>query len=321
MNSLQVKYFLTLCSERSFSKAASKLFVTQPSFSQFIKKIESEVGTELIDRSCSPIKLTEAGEAYHNACVQFAAIEEDMNNAISSLSELKSGRLSVGTESFRASTMLAKSIAAFKKEFPGVDIYVTEGSQKFLESGVASGDIDLAICSGEFDMNMFHSEVLADENLYMAVPKDDPVNMELTEYKLEHNEITGNSLKILKTPRCSIEMFSKLPYIELRQGEGISDNSKEIFRQAGVKPNTIVSARNLFTAVSFVLEGMGITIIPDTMIRYGNMLTHPYYYALDSVYAVNKVCLVTRRNKYMSRTAVEYCRILKQLIRSGTWRV
>lgn len=321
MNSLQVKYFLALCKERSFSRAAEKLYVTQPSFSQFIKKIESETGAELIDRSSTPIRLTEAGEAYYNACIQFAAIEEDMRSAISNISELKSGRLSVGATSFRASTMLAKSIAAFKREYSGVDVSIAEGSVKYLENGVASGEIDLAICSGEFDGSIFHKEILSDERLYMAVPQESEINVRLCEYRLEHSDITGNSLKILKTLPCSIAVFADEPYIALRHGESISDKCEKIYEEAHLSPKTIISAQNLYTAVSFVLEGVGCTLIPDTLIKYGNMQKHPCYYAIDSELTVNKVCLLTRKNRYLSRAAEEYSKILKQLIRSGTWRI
>ncbi len=321
MNSLQVKYFLTLYKEKSFSKAAQKLYVTQPSFSQYIKKTEAEIGAELIDRSCSPFKLTAAGEMFYNACIQFAAIEEDMRSSISNLSELKSGRLSVGTTSFRASTMLSKSIAYFKMEYPSIEVTISEGSVKFLEGSVASGETELAICSEAFDENVFHSEILSDEHIYMAIPRNMEINLRLSYYRLENSDISDNSLKILKTPPCPVSEFEKLPYINLKHGEEIAGICGKIFREAGIRPNTVLSAHNLYTALSFVMEGVGITLVPDTMIKYGNMKDHPYYYAVDSSFSANSICLITRKNRYLSRAAEEYGRILKQLIQSGTWRI
>ncbi|MGN0665642.1 MAG: LysR family transcriptional regulator [Huintestinicola sp.] len=321
MNSLQVKYFLTLCSERSFSKAAQKLYVTQPSFSQMIKKMESDAGTELIDRSCTPVRLTEAGEAYFNACRQFAAVEEDMRSALSNLSELKNGRLAVGTTSFRASTMLSKSVAAFKNEYGGVDISITEGSVKYLGSAVASGEIDLAICSGEFDDKIFHMEHLSDERLYIAFSPESKANERLEKYRLLAGEICGNSLKLLKTPSCPLKLIEDEPYIRLRHGESIADTCEKIFSEEGITPNTTIYAQSLNTAMSLVMEGIGYAIVPDTMIKYGNMKEHPYYYAVDSRMGTNKICLITRKNRYLSRAAEEYSKILKQLIQSGTWRI
>ncbi len=321
MNSLQVKYFLTLCKERSFSRAAEKLYVTQPSFSQFIKKIETELSAELVDRSCTPIKLTGAGEAYYNACVQFAAVEEDMLSTISNLSELKSGSLAIGTTSFRAATMLSKSIAAFKKEYSGIDITITEGSVTYLENAVSSGEIDLAICSCEPDNSIFRYEALADEQLYMAVPKDNPVNEVLSDRRLEFSDITGNSLKLLKTAPCDISIFASMPYISLEHGGEVNYRAERIFSEAGISPDAIINAQSINTAFSLVLEGMGITAVPDTMIKYGNLSRHPYYYAINSKEAINRIYLVTRKNRYLSRAAEEYSRILKQLIASGTWRI
>lgn len=321
MNSMQVKYFLTLCSEKSFSKAAQKLYVTQPSFSQFIKKTEADIGTELIDRSCTPIRLTEAGETFYKACQQFAAIEDDMLNSISGLSELKSGRLTVGTTSFRASTMLAKSISAFKKEYPGVEISITEGHLKTLENAVASGEIEIMICSGNTDENIFHCEPLADEHLYAAVCPDSPINERMKKYKLEYTDIAGNSLKMLKTPRCSISEFADEPFISLRHGEGMTEIINRIFAEAMIKPKVVFDAQNLYTAFSFAMEGMGFTFLPNTFIKYGNIRDHLNYYAIDSDYADSSIRLITRKNRYLSRAAEEYSKILKQLIQNGTWRI
>ncbi len=321
MNSLQISYFLTLCSEKSFSKAAQKLFVTQPSFSQMIKKIESEAGTELIDRSTSPIKLTEAGELFYSACLQYSAIEEDLHNAISNLSELKSGRLSVGTTPFRAATMMAKSIACFKHEYSGVEITIAEGSVKYLKNAVADGEIDLAICSGSFDSSVYHSEELADERMYAAVSPDSPINEKLKASLLTESDIAGNSLRILKALPCPISLFADEPYIMMHHGEGIADASDRIFSEMNIRPNTVLKAQSPFTALSFVMEGMGFMLMPDSMIKYGNIKAHPCYYPIDSIHAVSKIKLVTRKNRYMSRAASEYSRLLKQLIRSGTWRV
>lgn len=321
MNTLQAKYFIALCREQSFSKAAASLFVTQPSFSQFIKKIEMEVGAELVDRRCSPVKLTEAGKAYYNACLQFSAIEEDMMSVISNITELKTGHLSIGAEPFRASAMLSKSIAAFKKEYGGVEISIAEASQKRLERYLYSGEIDLAICSGEINDDSIHCEVLADENMYMAVPEDAPINSILSASRVTYEDIAGNSLHLLKVPKCDVSVFKGLPYISLEQGESISDIADSIFLNAAAVPDIIVRVRNLNTAISLVLEGMGMTIVPDTVIKYGNMLRHPCYYAIKSPAAVNRINLLTKRNRYLSRAAEEYSKILKQLIMSGTWRI
>lgn len=321
MTSLQIKYFLTLVQEKSFSKAAAKLFVTQPSFSQFIMKMERELGAKLFDRSCNPIKLTEAGEAYYKASLEISAIESNLSNELFDLTELKCGKLTVGTTPFRASTLLSKSVSAFHNEFGGVDIAIIEGSCEELEESISSGKIDIAICSGSFDETVFHADVLAEETLYIAVSQNNPINLLLEEYRLTYEDIAGNSLKMLKTPYCDIRKFNGQRFVILKQGDNFSDLAEKIFAENKITPKTALKTQNLYTAMSFVLEGLGITIIPDTMIKYGNIKSHPCYYAIDSAYAKNKICLLTKKSRYISKAATEYSKILKQLIQCGTWRI
>ena len=113
--SQQIEYVLTLAEEKSFSKAAQKLYVTQPSLSQFIKNLEKELRVPIFDRSTSPIRLTPAGEAFVNAARKIKAIEDELNQQIADLTNLNTGDLRIGTSPFRASCLLPKSIAKFQE--------------------------------------------------------------------------------------------------------------------------------------------------------------------------------------------------------------
>ena len=113
VNSQQIEYVLTLAEQRSFSKAAQKLYVSQPSLSQYIINLEKQIGTSLFDRSTSPVRLTTAGEAFVETARQIKALEDNFTNRISDLENLRTGSVRIGASSFRSSCMLARSIAAF----------------------------------------------------------------------------------------------------------------------------------------------------------------------------------------------------------------
>ena len=121
MNSLQIKYVLTVASLKSISKAAKKLHVTQPSLSQYIQKIEKQLGFTIFDRSISPLKLTEEGEILIDTANKIQSLEDNMINKISDIANLKTGNLKIGSSSFRASCLLSKSISEFKKSYPGIE--------------------------------------------------------------------------------------------------------------------------------------------------------------------------------------------------------
>ena len=117
MTPLQIEYMLVLAQERSFSKAAKLLCVTQPSLSQLILNLEGQLDVQLFDRSTSPIRLTQAGEIFVDAALKMKLEENNMLKRLSDLQELKTGTLKIGTSPFRASCLLSKSIAEFQKQF------------------------------------------------------------------------------------------------------------------------------------------------------------------------------------------------------------
>ena len=95
MTTQQIQCIITLAEEGSFSKAAKKLFVTQPSISQLIKNMEMQLGAPLFDRSSSPIQLTPIGQAYYDAAKKILSTERELENRISDINNLKTGSLTI----------------------------------------------------------------------------------------------------------------------------------------------------------------------------------------------------------------------------------
>ena len=170
MNTKQFQYVLTLVREGSFSKAAEALNISQPSLSQYIKKIEREVGLELFDRTNGEVKITDAGRIYIEAGQRILAIEHQMENAFTDLAEHKSGSLIIGVAPYRAAGMMPTIAAAFKKLYPGVHLVVREGTTAELIEGMEHGTYDLALSLLPVDDQLFFCEKVMEEELVLAVP-------------------------------------------------------------------------------------------------------------------------------------------------------
>lgn len=319
MTTQQIEYVLTLAEEKSFSKAAQKLYVTQPSLSQFIKNLENELRVQLFDRSTNPIRLTPAGEAFVNAARKIKAIEEELHIKLADLTNLKTGELRIGTSPFRASCLLPKSIAKFHELYPGISIHILEEVTVKLEEAAMDGSIDLFLSTGPFDENIFHVEELAVEQLFLAVPPDNPINKGLESYHISNYDIKMASVKYHKTPPVDLSVFRSAPFIFVRQNQKLYDIASEFCLSAGFNPYVILCSERLETAFSWALAGIGCTFVPDFLIRFGNYEKHPIYYKLNHPKATRNICIVYRKNRYLSRVALEYISLLKKLIGYGTW--
>lgn len=321
MTSQQIEYVLTLAELKSFSKAAQKLYVTQPSLSQYISNLEKQLGISLFDRSTTPIRLTPAGEVYIAAAQKMRDLEEDLANELYDLMALKKGTLKIGTSSFRASYLLAKSIAAFHAQYPAITITIMEDSMENLLPLMQQGKLDLVIGTYAFDCKTFHVEELAPEQLYLAVPPAHPLNETLKDYRLTASDIKNNSLQALMAPAVDLSLLQDVPFICTTEGEYSTEIIHTLCETAHFKPHTLLEVKTLDTLFSLTLSGLGLSLIPDTLIRFGNFHQHPYYYALNHPLCKSTISLVSKRNGYFSKIALEYSLLLKQLISIGTWRI
>lgn len=320
MTQQQIEYVLTLSKTGSFSKAARKLCVSQPSLSQFIINLENQLGAQLFDRSTSPVRLTAAGEAYIKAAVQIKALEENLRNEIADMGSLKSGTLRIGATMFRASCMLPKSITEFCRRFDGISVSVTEGSSVQLLEQVLSGEIDLFIGTGKYDSKLFEAEHLADERMILALPRGS--HGEIPEKcRLTAEDIRASSMKYLTAEPIDLRKISGERLIICDDGEFSADRIDGILAQHSVDAGKILRVRSIETAFAFVKAGFGASFVPDSLIRFGDFAEHPDYCLLPDLAAKTGICLVYRKNGYLSKAAREYGLLLKQLVSIGTWRL
>ena len=91
-----MKYVYEVYKERSFSKAAQNLYVSQPSLSATIKKTEDKIGAQIFDRSTNPIQLTDVGKQYIKSLEEIMDIQNSFDNYVNNLNELKTGQLAIG---------------------------------------------------------------------------------------------------------------------------------------------------------------------------------------------------------------------------------
>ena len=131
----EMKYIYTVYQCGSFSKAAEKLFLTQPALSISVQKAEHEVGMPLFNRDKKPLELTEAGMIYIQKIEQIQHLEQELAMQLNDLTDLKTGHLRVGGTHYFNAYILPPVIAAYKKKkFPGISLQLIEaGSWELID--------------------------------------------------------------------------------------------------------------------------------------------------------------------------------------------
>ena len=320
MTPQQIEYVLAVAEERSFSKAAKKLYVTQPSLSKFIINLETQLGVSLFDRSSSPITITEAGRIFIETANHMKSLEEDMSLKMSDLIGMKNGSLKIGTTSFYASKMLLQVVSHFHTKYPDIQISIEENTCGVLEEMLLKGDIDIMIGTPNVDDTLFNIEELCLEKMYLAVPRSRSVNSQCAEYALEVDDIRNNTEKIFRKDFVSFDYFKKERFIFLNNTDYNFQSVKKICKKNSFSPVISFKSNSLETVFAYVQAELGAAFIPDTFIKFSDISNHPVYYAVEPYDTETHIKLIYKKNKYLSKASVEFFNILRELIGRGTWR-
>lgn len=292
----------TIAKEKSFSKAAQKLFIAQPSLSLMVKNLEEELGTPLFDRSCKPIRLTEAGEAYIQAAEQIIAIERTYKDYISALNNLETGTVRIGSNQLLSSLVLPKHISAFMQAYPNIRLSLTDANSTSLENEVTNGSLDLVIDNSELSPDLFAQRYLASEYLLLAVPAAFPVNEVCKPYGLRYEDILQNR-HTANPPAVPLEPFADTPFILMNRNNDTRKQTNAIFQEMNFTPKVLFEMDRLVNLYSYVEHGTAASLVSDTLVRNIRGVNHEniIFYPLPTRHNRRNIYAYYKKNKYCTR--------------------
>ena len=308
------KYVYEVYKERSFTKAAQNLYISQPSLSARIKKIKEIIGEPLFDRSTTPLQLTEVGKVYIEAAEEITQIEQRVENYINDLAGLKTGNLAVGASTLFAAYVVPSLITQFNQKFPDVHIQLIEGNTAELEEMLGSNALDFVIDNYHYDSILYNKELYCEENILLAVPKHFAVNEELGMYQLSYKNIKNKNYLNQKYPAVPLGRFADLPFIMLTQGNDTRTRGDRLCRNVGFKPNIVLEFNQQSTAYMASSTQLGATFISDILVSQLPTFENLVYYKLDGEEAKRKVFFYYKTHKYKTRVMEEFVRMMHEQI-------
>lgn len=292
------KYIYAVYEERSFSKAARKLYVSQPWLSATVKKVEQELKTPLFNRNTNPITLTEAGRYYIESVEKIIAIEDEMQHHFAELSAGYETRLNIGSSMFFCTYVLPTLLAEFRETYPQIVLTFTEGNTTELTDRLLEGHLDFVLEAEPPDKNLVHSMVWATEQIVLAVPTHYSVNEQLTEYSHTYEEFLKRNEKGVKPkPPVPLSYFSEEPFILLKPGNDSYKRSMAICKNADFVPKTTLYMTQMMTAYYLVCEGQGIAFLRSTIPEYVSPTDKVLFYLLEDPLAMRNIYLSHRKKQ------------------------
>lgn len=304
-----MKYVYEVYKERSFSKAAQNLYISQPSLSATIKKTESRIGAPIFDRSTNPIQLTECGVKYIKSIEEIMHIQNNFENYVNNLNELKTGQLALGGSNLFASYILPPLITKFTRKYPLVKIHLIESDTASLKNMLLNGALDLVIDNYAFNDPSYAKEFFAHETLLLAVPRRLESNSSAKEYQLTYEDIINKNHLSMNTPTVPLKLFKDDPFIFLRTGNDTRLRAERICQDHGISPNIILKLDQQITSYNVACYGMGIAFVTDTLVCKAMPDPNIIFYKLDEPYSKRTIYFYHKQTKYITRAMEEFLKI------------
>ncbi len=264
----KAKYIYTIYQEGSLTKAAQKLFVSQPCLSTAVKKTEQLIGGALFARNGNGVRLTELGVAYVRTAEQILELEDRFAEKVNDIHSLSCGTVRVGGSNYVTSYILPRIIDAFSQKYPDVTILLTEADSTKLKELMAHEELDLIVDSFDAPPANVACRPLLQEKILLAVPEvficdGKPCPQGITPAALFSKPDSVKTLPILPA-----EAFQEEKFILLKPGNSMHQHAMEVFRKAGFTPKVGLFLDQLSTSYSLCAQGNGCCFVTDTVFRF-----------------------------------------------------
>lgn len=246
MNLRDLKYLIALADHRHFGRAAEASFVSQPTLSTQIKKLEDELGVQLFERAPRKVMLTPVGEEIIQRARGIVAEVESMRELARRSQDPESGSLRLGAFPTLAPYFLPHAVPALQAALPRLELLLVEEKSDVLLAQLREGRIDAALLALPVHDEQLHMEPLFDEPFWLATYHDGPLSSK-TEVRMD--ELAQYDLLLLEDGHC------------------LREQALDVCRLSGAKERPGFRATSLETLRQMVAAGAGITLLPALAVR------------------------------------------------------
>ena len=308
---LAQKYAYAVYREESFSKAAKKLFISQPSLSETIKKLEKELGFLIFDRSKTPLKLTPQGMIYMEYLEEAFENEKVMLGRIRSISENPSKEITIGGGSFLSRSVLPLVCGEFLKTYNDVNIkldFSDSAPYGSMQDRLENDRIDIALMYS-YNPKQFVGTPLLDEQFFLAFTKDCPGAKFLEHYAIDIDSvIKGN---IFSVDKSLYDVVPEGMHIILSDIYTKDPSLENYINKIPYSRCRVINSRHRGVYYDLMLTGIGSIFVTDMIAsierhRSSNVLFVP----IDNKRTLNAVY---KKGRILSKEEIAFLTILSDI--------
>ena len=290
-----LRCFLAVAEHRHFTRAARELGIAQPSVSAQVRRLETELGSELFHRMKGNLTLTAAGEALLPHARRILADVDAASLELREAGGLVRGRLAIGATPSLAATLVPPVLARFHGAYPGVDLVLREAGSGDLVRALEEGALDVALVILPVRHDVLATEPLLREELVVALAPAHP---------------------LAKRRTLAVADLRDVPLVMFREGYDLRSATEAACRAAGFAPTLAVEGGEMDGVLRLTAAGLGAAIVPSLVVEPRGPLR-----AVRIAHGAltRTIGIAHRRDRRLSRAAQELVATIDALVRDRSW--
>lgn len=242
-----LRYLVALAEHHHFGRAADACFVSQPTLSTQIRKLEKELGVELIERNPRNIVLTDAGERVVERARIILRETDNITEIARRARDPEAGSLRIGIFPTLAPYLLPHVVPKVRARFPNLELLLVEEKTEEVLQRLRDGELDAGVLALPVHDDRLHQEYLFEEDFLLAVPADHA--LAATEGPAPASLISGESVLLLEDGHC------------------LRDQALAVCHSTGASERSGFRATSLETLRQMVAAGVGLTLLPELAVQ------------------------------------------------------
>lgn len=284
----QLKAFFALRDERNFTRAAARVFLSQPAFSALINSLEVEVGFKLFDRDTRSVRITPDGELFKEIALRIMKMHDTSLQEIQDIAHGGRGRVCIAALPSVAVNWLPEILPQFREAYPKIRVELFDAPSDRCLQALENGIADFAVTAFRIDNPDFLSEKIYSEPFYFVCRKDHP----LADYEaIDIQDLAGKSIiKFTETTSIRQHLKGKIPtFIEI----------------------DTIEVEQLTTMLGLIMAGLGASIIPQLALyqfKVENIVSIP----MKNFNNYRDIHLIQPAHQTLSTAARIFCETIRQ---------
>ncbi len=268
MDTKAIEYVSAIIREGNVSRAAETLFISQPALSQYVAKLENDLGVALFSRDGKRLTLTRAGEIFMRDGADMLSLYSRMLGRMRDATKLETETIRLGISQFYSKYYLPQVLPSFMREHPNVEFAITEALTSSLEEMTEYGKLDLSMIPLYMQRSGLEYAAIHNDEIYLAVPGDSSSNNKASYV----DGIASMRLIHVKNE----------PFIMLKPVHQFAQMAERLCEEAGFVPNIVCQVLSWDTLNLLVGAGLGVGFVPDITIGSVPPDRAPRYYRISS---------------------------------------